>query len=190
MPAATDPLALFSLDVVKKWLKITSTEKDDDVVICANSASAEIEQQTNRIFVTRACSETFNGNGKARLMLRYRPVISIASLTIDDIAIDASEYVLDARLGLITLKARYFDAGIGNVVCAYEAGWDVQDGPNLPRDVYRAGLDLTKAIWDEWSTGAIAMTSVTLANNTVMLKTSQFPQSVQRVLDRWEDKRA
>jgi hypothetical protein len=166
----------------------TATLDDGRLLQAADGASAEIERQTGCVFVSRSCSEARHGNGRDTVLLKFRPIVSVSSVTIGGAAVLSTEYVIDADLGSLTLiNGRVWTEGRKNVVLAYVAGWGAQDADTLPADVYRAGLDLAKAIYDELAAGVIAVTTVNVGASSMVLKTADFPPSVKRVIDTWRD---
>lgn len=188
----TKSTTLFGLDTVKTWMKVTSnkTDEDDRLTIAADAASEELERNTGVLFVKRTIVETMDGNGKTGAILRNAPVISVASITIGGVLQGASTYYVDLALGVITLlNYQLFPSGQKNVVITYDAGYDIQDGQSLPRDVYRAGLDLTKAIYDELARGAIAVSSITQGPMGTVMRATKYPLSVQRVIEQWKSAR-
>jgi hypothetical protein len=204
---ATKATTLFSLETFKTWLKTQGVDTSDDMrlVVAADGATAEIERLTGVYFVKRSVSETFSGDGKIGHALKYAPVISIDAFTIDGVTVvgtpyivasppASSDYYVDGETGIITFTGATteypfsnggFGCGIKNIVIGYTAGFDQQDGANLPGDVYRAGLDLAKAIYDELAANAIAATTVSLGPSSMVIKAATRPPSVQRVIDSW-----
>lgn len=197
VPVNTAKTTLFSLEVLKTWKIVTGVDEssDDRLVIAADAATAELERNLDLYFVKRSVTETLSGTGKIALALRYAPVVSIDSFTVDGNTPDPSTYFLDKDTGIVTFTSATvfanspviggFNEGIKNIAITYTAGFDIQDGPSLPQDVRRAALDLTKAIYDELTTGAIAATSVSLGPSSMVIKPSKYPPSVQRVMDAW-----
>jgi hypothetical protein len=185
----TKTTTLFSLETLKAWIKVTGIDDREDprLVIAGDGATAEIETELDVLFVKRSVVETRSGDGKSTLVLQNAPVVSIDSFTVDGSAVAASAYALDADTGIIAMTSA-FNVGVKNVVIGYTCGYDVQDGDGLPSDIYRAGLDLAKAIYDELASGAIAATSVSLGASTMVIKTAKRPPSVQRVIDNWAGK--
>lgn len=190
----TKTTTLFSLPAVKAWLNITGVDNSQDAVLVtmADAASEEIEQETSVTFVTRAKTLTFSGNGKTARALAARPIQSITSFTMDGTVVDPTTYGFDVETGILYFlqspQQGYgpgFNCGVMNCVAVVQAGYDIQDGPSLPRDVTRAGLDLTKAIYDELKTGTIAATSVNLGGTSLVLKSAKRPPSVQRVIEKY-----
>jgi hypothetical protein len=190
--AETQSTTLFSLTTLKTWMNVPNLKSEDDekLAIAADAATDEIEQETARAFVTRSITDTFNGRGQTGLTLSRGPVISITSVTVDGTVKAASDYLVDLKLGTIDL-ANYarFTTGQRNIIVVFQAGYDRQDGPLLPRDVYRAALDLTKAIYDELKLGAISVSSINMGPTSTIIKTSKRPLSVQRVIDNWRSVR-
>lgn len=164
---------------------ITVTIDDGRYAAMADAATAEIEQLVDVPFVKRSITETFSGDDKIAHALKNAPIVSIDSFTIDGSAVASADYVLDEEFGVVTFTSGTFTLGVKNVVVTYTAGFDVQDGPALPSDIVRAGLDLAKAIHDELVSNAIAATSVSLGPSTMVIKPAKMPPSVQRVLDNW-----
>lgn len=193
MPTLTKTTTLFSLAALKDWIRITAgasaNTEDSRLVIAADAASEEIESETDHVFVTRSLTVTANGSGRSGMFLPpARPILSVTSLTVDGALQDPSGYGFEADTGILQFTGGgCFSTGVRNVVLVASVGYDVQDGLNLPRDVYRAGLDLAKAIYDELATGAIAASSVSLGASTMVIKAAKRPPSVQRVIDRWQD---
>ncbi len=163
----------------------TVTIDDGRYATMIDDATAELERVIDVPFVQRSLTETFSGDGKFEHALANNPIASITSFTIDGSAVDPSSYFLDTDTGIITFTSGGFNAGIKNVVVTYVVGYDVQDGPLLPSDIVRAGLDLGKAIHDELVSNAIAASTVSLGASTMVIKPSDYPPSVKRVIANW-----
>lgn len=188
---STAATTLVSLSTLRAWMGVESsdTAKDAVLVQCADAASAELESQTGLIFVTRAVLDTKDGAGRPDLWLSRLPVVAVSSVTVDGAALGSSAYVLDAARGRLRLAAAGWPSGIANIAVAYTAGYGAQGAATLPADVVRACLDLSKAIYDEKTAGAITLSSISLGPGSMVLKSGKFPPSVQRVLDRWREVR-
>jgi hypothetical protein len=188
---ATAATTLVSLDALLAWMQAedATTVQVTRLVQCVDAASALIESKTGLIFVTRAITETKDGNGRADLWLRRRPLVSVTSVTVNDAALDASQFVVDAEFGRLRRKAGAWPSGLANVTVVYQAGYGAQDAATLPQDVVGACLDLTKAVYDELTTGAIALSSVSLGPGSLVLKQNLWPNAVKRVLDVWRETR-
>lgn len=158
-----------------------------DVVLedLINAISAEFERETGRVVIARAKTETKHGDGRPVLGLRWTPIVSVASLTIDGVALDPSDYVLDTETGLVRLRARTFTAGVGNVVASYTGGYAAAD---VPADLKRFIRDWCKFAYDEWHTDSVAATSVSIGNQTFQIN-PELPRELRRGIGRFRDQR-
>ena len=188
---ATAATTLVSLDSFRAWMRVEDADdsKDALLVTAADAASAELEQATSLIFVTRTVTDTLDGSGRVDLWLSRRPIVSVTSVTVNGAEVDASLYVVDAKMGRLRMKAGAWSEGIANAAVVYSAGYGAQGAATLPADVKRACLDLAKAIYDELVSGALTLSSVSMGPGSMVLKTGQMPPSVERVLDRWRETR-
>lgn len=191
--AATRSTTIVSLAALKAWMAaggLSDATDDARLVRAADGASEQFEAAVARSFVTRSVTETVNGTGRNVLSLRRRPVTAMTSVAIDGVAIDSSEYAVDAELGLLWLKTRTFTGGVQNVVVAYSAGYGAQDAATLPADVVQAVLDLAKAAYDALSAGATAVNSVSVGNQTFILTPEDWPKSTKLAVRHWREVRA
>jgi uncharacterized phiE125 gp8 family phage protein len=175
---ATAATTLFGLTVVKNYLGVTDTTNDTLITQIADAVSARIESKTGRIFVTRTVTaEKHDGNGTMQLMLRKFPVGTVSALTVTSTPggtavsyTSGTDFDLDTFAGRIQMRNDPFFAGFQNVSVTYTAGFGAQDNAALPQDVYEAGLEYCKAVYDEKTTGTIAATSVSMGGTSFMLK--------------------
>jgi hypothetical protein len=195
----TRTTTLCSLESLKAWLNFPgipandATNPDARLVMAADGATAEIEQQTGQIFVLRTLTATLNGTGKCQMQLPWTPgrvsagpfTITISALTINGALVPSTSYTVDPRTGILYFTSGGMSCGIQNVVVTALVGYDLQDGPGLPADVYRAAVDLAKAIYDELVSGTIIATSVSLGPSTLVVKPADYPPSVKRVFASW-----
>lgn len=190
--AATKATTLFGLAAVKGWLRVTDAGQDSQIAQIADAVSARMEAATKRIFVRRTLSEVCDGDGSRRLFLKKYPVVSVTTLTVkstpDQLTptayVAGTDFDADLTTGRLQMRNLPFVRGFQNVAVTYVAGWDAQDGPALPADIYQAGLDYVKAVYQEYSTNAIAASSVSLGPTTFLLK-PDLPYGIKRVLDQW-----
>src|SRR5579875_3868416 len=84
---------LTTLANVKSYLSPPLTTTADDALLSRliTAASQFIESWLNRTIASAAYTDTRNGTGGTRLFLRNRPVTAVSSLTIDGVAIAASD---------------------------------------------------------------------------------------------------
>jgi hypothetical protein len=78
-----------------------------------------------------------------------------------------------------------FSRGVQNVAVSATAGYDIQDGPALPSEIYLAGLNLAKATYDELASNTIIATTVALGPSTLVVKAAGWPPTVKRDVDLW-----
>lgn len=80
------------------------------------------------------------------LILSRRPVVTVSSIEVDDVALSATDYEVDASAGLLyRLCGDRIDTwSCGKVVVVYSAGFDV-----IPDDLKLAASKLVAALWSE-----------------------------------------
>lgn len=100
----------------------------DDILLqrLITSASDFIESWLNRTFAIATYTDTRDGTGTNRMMSSNYPIISISSLTVNNVAVPASNgqtygYMFDKNR--IWLIGATFPMGTGNVSVTYSAGY-------------------------------------------------------------------
>jgi hypothetical protein len=132
---------LCALGDVKTYLGITTTAMDAVLSALITNASAFIESYCNRVFALSSYTESYNGTGGDRLYSWRAPIVSVASLSVDGIAIQAAPntqspgFVFDDDL--IYLRGARFCKGVQNVTVSYTAGFAA-----IPADVNQACIEL------------------------------------------------
>lgn len=125
--------------------------------------SLGIQNILGRVFAQTSYSETRNGTGKTEIMVLNDPIISVASVTVDGVAIAArtapgqSGYTFDADT--IYLDGFCFSRGRQNVVLAYSGGFAV-----LPTDIDQNMVEAVAFLYRERD--RIGMSSKVLAGET------------------------
>jgi uncharacterized phiE125 gp8 family phage protein len=193
MPAATKTTTLFSLDAVKSYLTVKSANTDQDAILVriADGVSERIEQLTQRAFVTRLITETLDGNGRSSIRFNTFPIQTISQLrTRTDLSfsfalVDPANYVLEGRTGIVHLKADVFPLGPLTVEGQINAGFGAQDGQTLPADVYQAGLDWVKFVYDRKAAGLVLAGSANMGNMSIAL-IPEPPKDVLSALQPWK----
>lgn len=142
-----------ALTDLKPWLNFASSDVQHDAMleVRANAVTEELERETGRVFVSRSLTETLDGTGHALLYLRGYPVTAIATFTLDGVAVDAADYVLDAAAGILKRTTGVWTAGVGNYAIAYTAGYA---RASLPASVLTLGAELFRARYLTWSSNA------------------------------------
>jgi hypothetical protein len=127
---------------VKAYLGGDLQSNDDGVLArLITAASAFFTTACARPILQQTYSELYDGAGSRRLHLRNAPVIALASLTIDGIAIPPAPsfgqagWVLNGSV--ISLNAHWFSRGSANVAVTYTAGYATP-----PADVAEAVMEL------------------------------------------------
>jgi uncharacterized phiE125 gp8 family phage protein len=158
---------LTTLDRVKAELQITTDVNDEILQAKIAEASSDIQAAVGKRLPWEGVKETFwhdddrhpqravhFGNpAQTTLFLNRTPVAAIASVTVDDIVLDPSEYRLDPDAGLLD---RLLTEGIPcawcfrkSVVVAYTGGYTLpgQDGRNLAYAIEGAVVALVSDYW-------------------------------------------
>jgi hypothetical protein len=170
---------------------ITSRGEDSSVdtllAQLGDGVSEWIESETaGRVFKSRSVSEVQRGVGKAKIFLANIPVISIDSLIDDGTPIAATDYVVNAKLGMIELlNNRVFSVGAGHVQVTYTAGYA---SAAIPADALLLCLELVKLAQSELTSGTIAYSSVTAGPANVIVRQGMNPRH-QRMLTGLKDTR-
>lgn len=105
------------------------------------SVQEALEARIGRRFEAQDYTETYDGNGRRTLFLRWDPIVSVTSVEIDG---DAwTDWVV--REGAVTLKyGAVFPEGVGNIEVVYRAGWEV-----APPALVQAGVYWAAAIFKD-----------------------------------------
>ena len=151
-----------------------------------NQASAACCGFCGRSFARATWAETFNGSASPLILSRL-PVVSVASIQCNGIALDPAGCEVDAEAALIRHQdGRWSDPGCFGLwddrmawsplrtVVTYTAGYLLPNDPgrNLPDDVERACLEMVKALW--FSSGSGARDPGVRSNTTEGIGTTQY----------------
>lgn len=141
--SAAESHNLTTLATVKEELSITGSDKDDLLNRWIREASAAIAGYCNRVFGAETVLEAFRSGYNGSLVLDRYPVISMTSIAVDDTALVAADYELDAQTGVLyrlTSDAR--STWSGAVEIAYRGGYELLDA--LPSEIEQACILLVK----------------------------------------------
>jgi hypothetical protein len=195
VPVTTKDTTLFSLTAVKAHLKAVATTHDDVLAKLADGVSARIETACQRAFVLRDLEETIDGNGRSSIRFSTYPIGSITTLSsrncLSDafVAYDADTFVLDGKTGTVHLTSGTFPKGALLVNATFEAGFDDQDGADLPADVVQLGLDYVKFLYDRWKSDGITIGSVSVQAGGSAVLVSDLPKELKDALAPWVKRR-
>lgn len=139
---ATDPLTLVSLDAVKKHLNIplTTTTHDDELRDAIASVTDVIEDIVG-VVIKRSFTETYSGRGDRAVLLRWRPVVSVTSVTENGVAVASSDYSVTSS-GVLTRATGRWARGVDNVAVTHVAGRDA-----TPASVRDGAKELIRINW-------------------------------------------
>lgn len=167
---------------VKSFMSITGATDDALLTSLIVAASGAMETVLNRTVAQSAYTDTVDGNGKAAMMLSNRPVISVSAVTINGQPVPASSgygvtgYAQDDNV--VFLRNLVFTRGLRNVVIAYQAGW-----ATVPDDIKQACIETVALKYKQKEYAGYR--SKSLAGETVVFDKSDFPDSVERILNNY-----
>jgi gp6-like head-tail connector protein len=176
MPALTD------LASVKRWLGLTAAADDALLQGTLAAVSAAVESMLNRTFAQVAYTETRNGTGRSEMMVREDPIISVASVTVDGVAIAArssvagSGYTYDEDT--IYLVGACFNRGVQNVVLSYSGGYQA-----IPVDITEATTEAVAFLYREKE--RIGLSSKVLSGETTAFL-RDFPPHLMRRFQQYQ----
>jgi hypothetical protein len=142
MAAAPDDLC--TVAELKSWLPNQGNNDDVTLQSLITNASMQVLQYIDRPHILSSVlgllTENYDGNDSDRLLPRNFPIISVSSLSIDGISIQAATtpttagYLWDGRR--ILLRGFRFCRGVQNVQLSYSAGF-----PSVPLDLKQAAIE-------------------------------------------------
>lgn len=178
---------LTTLANVKAYLSPPLTTTNDDALLARliTASSGFIQAWLNRTIAQSDYAEMRNGAGGMRLFLRNRPVVAVASLMIDGIAIarsgpppNAAGYLFDDSS--LYLVGHVFAKGMQNVVVQYTAGYAV-----TPPEIEQACIALVALRYKERD--RIGQASKNLAGEVVSFQQKDMPADVATQLDQYRN---
>ena len=200
-----------TLTHVKAMLGITTTTDDTLLDALIDQASDLIRKYCGRIFEQETVTETLPGTGTTRLTLERTPIVSVASVKVNNSAITASEFTIeDPDAGLLlrhddgtppspaswALPGRLSDglslhlrhqSRSNNVEVKYVGGYKMPKDtkPDFPRDIEQACVDLVKATYlHRQDDPRIRTQKIGDASETLVTE-AQLPPAAKDILDRW-----
>ena len=134
------PSALVTLDEVKEYLEIDTSEDDDFLLALINSCSKLILSYLQRGLTVEDNEEKEYVVGISNYFLRSYPVIELTSITVDDSSLtEDDDYYLDYRTGKITFVTRV----TGELYVRYRSGF-----PQIPEPVRLACKKLVSTFYN------------------------------------------
>lgn len=186
MPASAN---LTTLETVKTYLGITTTDQDTLLSSLIASVSEAVEHYCGRVFALDRRVEFYDGQATGSLVLRCRPVTEIHSIH-DDMGrvfaagteIPATRLVLYPGEGVVRLSGGYFAPGLRNIRVEYTAGYDP-----IPPAIEQAATILVAHFRARASGGADAIASESLGSYTVSYDTGAWPHQARGLLAEWRE---
>lgn len=132
---------LTTLDAVKKWLSISTTDSDIVLSSLITQISGFVYNKTSRsFFVPRTVTELYDGLGGTRMLLTNWPVTKVTELKISGTVVPpagdypSSGWILEAApddppglMQRLDLRGYTFLSGTKNVSVTYVAGYQVEN---------------------------------------------------------------
>lgn len=178
---------LTTLANVKAYLSPPLTTTADDALLqrLITASSQFIQSWLNRSIAVSDYSDTRSGSGGIRLFLRNRPVIAVASVTIDGAVIpvsgpppNQSGFMFDDSS--VYLAGFRFMKGVRNVVVQYSAGYAA-----TPPEIEQACIALTVLRYKERD--RIGQASKSVAGEVISFQQKDMPADVATVLDQYRN---
>ncbi len=142
--------ALCYTQQVQDYWKIGRADDVDIVQGLINRASRSILTWCRRdSFFTDTYTETYDtdeAGGSRQIMVKNRPIISVSSVTDDDMALASTDYKTYANAGIVKLDdITDFSQGLQHKVIVYSAGYGYRI-EDLPEEIVQAAVQLA-AYW-------------------------------------------
>ena len=133
-----------TLPEVKAYLSVSSPEDDDYIALVLSSVIGAVEQFCQRVFPEGEVTEEFFNKYDCRsLVLKKWPVSSIASFSVEGMAIAASDYNLHGEYGILYLNP----TRSGDIEITYTGGY-----AELPAQIEYVIKDATKTVYENKDT--------------------------------------
>ncbi len=143
-----------------------------------------ISKYCRRNFDEQTYEERYTGEGETKLLLRHFPIISVASITVDDVAVDAADYIIDAARGWLFRSCGWHSLDYG-IEIEYDAGWS-----SVPEDIQEACAAWVAALyWQTKKNPFLMNTFSATTGNTYSALKENMPNHVKTILDPYRDRK-
>lgn len=172
---------LASVAALEAYLNLDAGNADEALLTrLLVQVGAFIEGKVARAFAAADYTETYDGNGSSYMALRQGPIVSISSLSIDDVPMTASSrtaygYAFKDSAVLLTGGLK-FSRGLQNVDVSYRAGYET-----IPADVELAVIEGAALVYKR--RGHLDMSSQAMAGSTTSYLLEAMPESVAAVIN-------
>lgn len=173
------------LNDVKRYLGIQTANEDILLGYLITGASAWVENFTNRTFLTSSYSEESIGKDQTSYFFRQYPVTTVASMTVDGVAVPQSTSPTANGWRLVNAyMARLIGYNLARdsvVQVSYTAGYASLAA--LPQDIPMAVMEIVALRFreKEW----IGKHSETLQTQVVSFTNSDVPADVRKTLQQY-----
>lgn len=155
---AANPYRLTTLERVKAELNITDGAGDELLAKKIDEAGSDIQAALGFVVARETVTETFRHDSGGclwidKLILDRTPVASIASVTVDDVAVDVAEYEVEAATGFLhRLDSSGYPNGWSfgkSIVVVYSGGYILpgEAGANLEPAIEAGVVELVTSYW-------------------------------------------
>jgi hypothetical protein len=182
--------ALTSLDMAKEFLKIplAQTAMNSIVELCINSASQDLETETDRFLKKRTSLVEYRGGyGDPFLVPKQYPIISVSEIRVDsscifgsDTIVPSSEYTIADEEMTIYRIGSYWERGLKNIKITYTCGFDP-----VPSDLENACLWLVAWYYKIRNSEDIGRTTKSKEGESTSYSQS-MPQNVKDIIKRYK----
>jgi hypothetical protein len=143
---------LIGLADLKALLGITDGANDALLGNIIQRGSDAIARFCNRVFAQRTIQETLPGPGGQLLKLKFAPITTLTSITLDGTTVDSDIYTLtEPDAGIVFCEAGWAYTGHAySYTATYTHGYNLPDmagTDTLPADIQQAALELCKGMW-------------------------------------------
>jgi hypothetical protein len=173
---------LTTYDEVKEFLRLGNDNDQALIERLILAASDFLVSWLSRDIKSKDYTEYRNGRGHMKLMMKNYPVTAVSSLTIDGVAIPASDgtspgYLFDDRS--LYLIGYEFTKGFLNVRAVYTAGYTI-----IPWAISQACIDLISLKYKERD--RIGIQSLALATETVTYRIWDLTSQTKGMLNEYK----
>ena len=190
--------ALVALVAMKRYLNISDTSEDQNIIDTINAVSDSFEELTGRAFLEATYTDDIlNPTGIPELLLtnpitmelRALPVTVFTSLAIAGSSIGSADFQVNTKFGIVTMLNQVFFGVRGDVKVTWTGGYILQGGSvtspqrALPISIEQATKELV-ALQYRIQTKQLGpgLTSISAAGESVSVVDEGIPQSIQNVL--------
>lgn len=180
-----DDYALLTVDEGRDALGLgDDLDQIDSLILFINGVSEVIERYCGRQFLSRVRTETFDGNGTNRVILREGMGATAVTTVVyneDADEVPSASIKYNARTGEVYLDDGYaFEIGFQNCSVTYTAG-----SATVPDSIKLAARMLLKDFWNSDEKQMQAVSSITTEGQTINFEIADIPQRVRGIMRGW-----